>query len=171
MASRASLFLSTHCHFPTVTALLFWIGLYELVWLWLQVTKYSTTRAINNKDTDDLTLHRLKGLSDSWLIQQLFSYFHSIFSNMLRFILGLFPHDHEMAAATPDITPLIAMSVLLSYSCCHKLSQTWWLKWKFILSLVRDQKSKISITKLKSRCQRGHTPSTGSSKGSVPCLS
>lgn len=61
----------------------------------------------------DLTFWEVKSLSDNWLIQQLFPYFL---------------HGHKMAAAMPGTTSLTAVSVLVFYNCCNKLSQAWGLK-------------------------------------------
>lgn len=56
----------------------------------------------------------------------------------------------------PSHYKVLSPTVSVSYCCCNKLPQTWWLL------TVPGLKSEISFIGLKSDCHQGHAPSGGS---------
>ena len=58
------------------------------------------------------------------------------------------------AMDAPEKTSCVSATVLVSYCCCNKLPQTWWLKTKQIYSFTNSggQKSKIRFTEGESSC-------------------
>lgn len=79
---------------------------------------------------------------------------------------------HHPASGVVRCWPRRSVQAIIDSFCCHiKLLPTCWLKpMKFILPQLWGQKSQISITESKSRCQLDHTLSRGTGGVSVTCL-